>query len=387
MTINQSKQIQDDFANMQSKEDLLVLLNKVKSYLYAEKNRDWGNQDYTIKYLNYYTYSKLCKKRYQKFEIPKKSGGFRVIHAPNPRLNSILKNLNVILQLVSITNDKAYGFMPNKSIVDNAKRHTNQNYVYNIDLKDFFFSFDQNRIKMMLHNAPYNIKNLSVCSFIATLVTHHIEENKGNKLSDAVLPQGSPTSPTLTNMLCYNLDRRLNGMAKRFNVTYSRYADDITFSSDRNVFRKEEFQAELVRIIEKDQNLEINPKKTRLQTKGNRQEVTGLTVNNQVNVISKYVKSVRMYLYYCEKYDIKKGSILYAKDIGKETSPEKLMNILRGKIDFLAMVKGKRNDLVQKLYTRYRALAQNDSTIKDVLKLWEIEGIELAMMKYNNHNA
>ena len=176
-------------------------------------------------------------------------------------------------------------------------------------------------------------------------------------------------------------------MAKRFNVTYSRYADDITFSSERNVFRKEEFQEELVRIIEQDQNLEINPKKTRLQTKGNRQEVTGLTVNNQVNVISKYVKSVRMYLYYCEKYDVKKASILYAKDSGKETSPEKLMNILRGKIDFLAMVKGKRNDLVQKLYTRYRALAHNDSTIKDVLKLWEIEGIELAMMKYKEHNA
>ena len=70
-----NNQIQDDFAKMQSKEDLLVLLNKVKSYLYAEKNRNWENQDYTLHYLNYYTYSKLCKKRYQKFEIQKKSGG------------------------------------------------------------------------------------------------------------------------------------------------------------------------------------------------------------------------------------------------------------------------------------------------------------------------
>lgn len=381
------KQIQNDFANLQSKEDLLVLLNNVKSYLHAEKNRDWEKQDYTLQYLNYYTYSNLCKKRYKKFEIPKKSGGFRVIHAPNTGLNGILKLLNIILQEISIMSDEAYGFVPNKSIVDNAKIHTNKNYVYNIDLKDFFFSFDQNRVKMMFYNSPYNIKNFRLCSFMATLVTHHIDEYENSKLSDAVLPQGSPASPTLTNMLCYNLDRRLNGLAKRFNVKYSRYADDITFSSERNVFIKKEFQEELTRIIEQDQNLKINPKKTRLQKKGNRQEVTGLTVNNGVNVSTKYIKSVRMYLYLCEKYSLKKAALLYSKDFVRETSTEKLLEILKGKIDFLSMVKGKSNNLVQNLYARLKAVEYPDTAMNDLLKLWEVEGIEIAMTKFNDTNA
>src|SRR5690606_27764009 len=117
-----------------------------------------------------------------------------------------------------------------------------------------------------------------------------------------VLPQGSPTSPILTNMLCRKLDRRLTGLAKRYNLTYTRYADDITFSSSHNIYNDEVFDKELKRIIEEDQNLVINPKKTRLQKAGYRQEATGLIVNDKVNVRKRYVKQIRMWLYYWEKY-------------------------------------------------------------------------------------
>ena len=90
---------------------------------------------------------------------------------------------------------------------------------------------------------------------LASLCTHPFEIEGEFK---TVLPQGAPTSPTITNILCIKLDKRLSGLAKRFKITYSRYADDITFSSDTNVFRKEEFISELHRIIEKDQNLVLH---------------------------------------------------------------------------------------------------------------------------------
>jgi RNA-directed DNA polymerase len=376
-----------DFRNMQSKKDFVSLLNYVKSTLHMDNEDNDEYPDFKVHHINQYTFSHFGKLRFKKFEIKKKSGGTRIIHAPHKGLKSILKVFNSLLQCVAITSNNSFGFTPNKSIVDNAKIHTNQNYVYNIDLKDFFFSFDQNRVKMMFYNPPYNIKNIRLCSFMATLVTHHIDENENPKLSDAVLTQGSPASPTLTNMLCYRLDNRLLGLSKRFNLNYSRYADDITFSGQTNVFRKVDFQKELLRIIEQDQNLTLNPKKTRLQSRGNKQEVTGLTVNTKVNVSQKYIKNMRLHLYLCEKYGCKKAAELVSKDICEAISGEKLLEIIKGKIDFIGMVKGKETPLVNKLYKRYFRLCTPKYNFDELIKIWEKEGIDIAMKKYNKDHG
>ncbi|MCS6834005.1 MAG: reverse transcriptase domain-containing protein, partial [Flammeovirgaceae bacterium] len=138
-------------------------------------------------------------------------------------------------------------------------------------MKDFFHTFDRNRVKMAFMYEPFNLKGdrEPLAFLLASLCTHPLEIEGEIK---TVLPQGSPTSPTLTNILCRKLDRRLTGLANRFGATYTRYADDITFSSSHNIYKDEEFEKELKRIIEEDRKLVINEEKTRLQKATYRQE-------------------------------------------------------------------------------------------------------------------
>jgi hypothetical protein len=191
---------------------------------------------------------------------------------------------------------------------------------------------------------PFNLNGEKepLAFLLASLCTHPLEIDGEVK---TVLPQGSPTSPTLTNILCRKLDRRLTGLANRFGATYTRYADDITFSSPHNIYTDEAFNKELKRIIEEDQKLVINPKKTRLQKAGDRQEATGLIVNDKVNVRRRYVKQIRMWLYYWEKYGYEKAEQIFKRDYIADKGHVKnmnahLVNVLDGKLEFLKMVKG-----------------------------------------------
>lgn len=300
-------QIKTKFSELTTNKDLVVLINEVNRILYGE-----DYQRLNLNHLSYYSNPKLSKKRYSSFTVKKKSGGERIIHAPVNGLKHILRPLNVILNVIAEPHFKATGFVPGKSIVDNAKQHVGKHYLYNIDLKDFFHSFDRTWVKYGFMIPPFNLgkEREDLAFLLASLCTHPFEVDGEIK---TVLPQGAPTSPTITNILCVKLDRRLNGLAKRFNVTYSRYADDISFSSDTNGFKKEEFLNELHRIIE-DQKLVINPVKTRTQMTGFRQEVTGLSVNTKVNVNSRYIKQLRMWLYYWEKYGYSHAEVIFKRD-------------------------------------------------------------------------
>ena len=332
-------QIRKQFAELQSKEDLVKLLSDAKNMLYGEECKP-----VQLKSLTYYANPTLCKKRYQTFTIKKKSGADRTINAPVKGLKSILRSLNFVLQCVYEPHEAATGFVLEKSIVDNAKKHVGHHYVLNIDLKDFFHTFDRNRVKMGFMFEPFNLNGDKepLAFLLASLCTHPFEIDGEEK---TVLPQGSPTSPTLTNILCKKLDRRLTGLANRFGATYTRYADDITFSSPHNIYTDEEFKNELKRIIEEDQKLVINPKKTRLQKAGYRQEVTGLIVNDKVNVHRRYVKQIRMWLYLWEKWDYEVAQQKFLNDYIADKGHVKninthLINVLDGKLEFLKMVKG-----------------------------------------------
>ncbi len=345
-------QIRQKFASMQSKEDLLALLNEAKNILYAKECKP-----FELKSLTYYANPDVCKKRYVSFTIKKKSGGKRTINAPVSGLKSILRSLNFILQCVYEPHNAATGFVLNKSIVDNAKVHIGNHYVYNLDLKDFFHSFDRNRVKMGFIYEPFNLtgEREPLAFLLASLCTHPFEVNGEIK---NVLPQGSPTSPTITNILCKKLDRRLTGLANRFGAKYTRYADDITFSSPHNIYNDEDFKKELERIIAEDNLLKVNGKqimigpqlnintdKTRLQKSVHRQEVTGLIVNDKVNVRQRYVKQIRMWLYYWEKYGYEKAQQIFTRDYIADKGHVKkgkpnLVNVLDGKLEFLKMIKG-----------------------------------------------
>lgn len=153
---DQTAQIRAAFAEMRSKEDLVKVLNLAKKSLYGNKATDFA-----LKNITYYADQRIVKNRYTTFKIPKKRTGFRTIHAPVPGLKAILRCLNFVLLCVYEDEyvDNAMGFIPGKSIKDNAVRHAGKHYVFNIDLKDFFPSIDLYRVKAILQLPPFNLKN------------------------------------------------------------------------------------------------------------------------------------------------------------------------------------------------------------------------------------
>lgn len=338
------EQISEKVQSLRTKIDLLNLLNHLK-------REDLGNDchRFTLKQINFYCNpNHNPKKRYQNFYIPKKSGGMRKISSPRGALKSILTYLNVIFSALYEPTQAAMGFVPGRSIADNASMHIGKNYVFNTDIKDFFPSIHQARIWKILQLRPFYLTP-DIASVIAGLCCmqdpNGILDKNGKKIG--VLPQGSPCSPILTNIVCRNLDKRLLGLAKRFNIQYTRYADDITFSSDYNVFNEDsEFMKELIRIVS-DQNFEINKKKTRLQKRGSRQEVTGLVVNEKVNIVKEYYNDLRSLLYIWQKYGKEQAyAKFYIRYISSKTYKSNknympsMPAVINGKLLYLKMVIG-----------------------------------------------
>jgi hypothetical protein len=191
-----------------------------------------------------------------------------------------------------------------------------------------------------------------------------VQTADGGQTVRYVLPQGAPTSPIITNMICDNLDRRLAGVAKRFGLNYSRYADDITFSSMHNVYQENSvFRKEVWHIVE-EQRFIVNDKKTRLQKKGSRHEVTGIIVSDKINVTRDYVRDIRNILYMWERYGygvaFAKFFPKYKAEKGhvKKGNPD-LINVIDGKLQYLKMIKGQEDSVWQRLYSRFQALAED----------------------------
>lgn len=261
---------------------------------------------------------------YREFEIPKKNGGMRKIVAPSGMLKAIQRCIAYMLGYIYFVPETTMGFVQGRSIRDNAEQHVGKRYVLNTDLSDFFPSIGiaQVRRALVCHGIPGDVARL-----IAALCCRTGEDGR------QCLPQGAPTSPVLSNMVCAKMDIRLFGLSKRFGLTYTRYADDITFSSDHNVYSKGgEFWNEF-RDIVSQAGFTFNEKKTRLQTPKVRQEVTGLTVENKVNVSRKYLKNLRAELH---------NMCLYGTN-------EKDLQSVAGKVNFVAMVRGKDDYRVQML--------------------------------------
>lgn len=348
---------------LKSRKDLFNLLNEIKADLLGDKSHPFTRKQFLI----------LCnpkndKNRYYSFEIPKKSGGFRQICAPCGNLKWFQLCLNEIFKVLYTPSPYAMGFAEGRSIVENARMHTNQNYVFNIDLKDFFPSIDQARVWKRLQLAPFNF-NAKISGVIAGFCAiKSLRYSDSSPFSECfVLPQGAPTSPLLTNAICDKLDRRLHGLAKRFGLHYSRYADDITFSSMHNVYHlNSDFRKELERIIT-DQGFAINKKKTRLAHCSTRQEVTGLTVGSKINVARKYVKDIRAILHIWEKYGLNAAFATFYPRYKSEKcqlhrGEPNLLNVISGKLCYLKMVKGDTDPVYVKLNTQFLRLTQNEVT-------------------------
>jgi RNA-directed DNA polymerase len=238
--------------------------------------------------------------KYLSFKIPKKNGGDREISAPEPRLKNLQRRLANVLNACSAELDKeknkknlAHGFKKKFSIHTNANLHKNRRFVLNFDLQDFFPTINFGRVRgYFIRNRDFEL-HPKVATIFAQIACHKNE-----------LPQGSPCSPVISNFIAHLLDVRLVQCAKQYGCSYTRYADDITFSTNQKVFpEKIAFQATnaqkvwcLGRMVEeqvKRSGFQINQGKTRMRHYDIRQVVTGLVVNKKVNVRSEYYKLAR----------------------------------------------------------------------------------------------
>ncbi|GAA4059599.1 reverse transcriptase family protein [Flavobacterium chungnamense] len=294
----------------------------------------------------------MNKPSYITFSIPKKRGGNRLIQSPDANLMRIQSRLNFYLQNYYhlIRPEGIHGFVinPNKkekicNIVDNAKIHVNQKHLLNLDLKEFFPSIEAYRVKELFVSEYFKF-NEDIANALALLVTY-----KGK------LPIGAPTSPVISNFICLQLDADLITFCNENQINFSRYADDLTFSSNKEITK--EMINSIFEIIKQNQ-FEINTKKTRLKSNNRKQTVTGLVVNEKVNVDRQTLKMVRAMLYDASKNGIAKAASkhfsFHQKDAHTHTSY--FLNRLEGYINFIAQVRGKEDALVLKFKEQFKMI-------------------------------
>lgn len=271
---------------------------------------------------------------YKRFYLPKKSGGKRLISAPMP----ILKDaqywiLEHILYKVSPT-DLAHGFVPNRSIMTNAQKHIGQDVVINLDLKDFFPSIDYKRVKGLFCKFGYSEQIATILALICTEPDVELLEIDGKQYytakSERKLPQGAPTSPAITNLICYRLDCRFEGIAKKFGFQYSRYADDLTFSAKGEGKKLVGQLLWSVKQVIINEGFTLHPDKLAIMRKGSQQKVTGIVVNDKAGIDHKELHRFRALIH----------------QIGKTGTAGKtwrqgvnLENSMRGYAEFVSMVK------------------------------------------------
>lgn len=256
--------------------------------------------------LSFLLYKTPKELRYAKFEIPKRSGGTREIWAPSRELKLVQHRLSNLLQNcveeINATHGRnstigrpgvSHGFVRNRTTMTNAREHVTRRRVFNVDLHDFFGTINFGRVRGFLMKDRNFTLPEPVATVLAQIACH---DNK--------LPQGSPCSPIVSNLIGHTLDMLLVRLTTASGCTYTRYADDLTFSSN-----KPDFPSRIAKQDEHDQALwhpgqglkrlitkagfSINDKKTRMQYRDSRQEVTGLVVNRKVNVPATYRYAVR----------------------------------------------------------------------------------------------
>lgn len=230
-------------------------------------------------------YCLTYKKEYCYFQkvIPKKDKTERILNVPNLSLKVVQKwILKEILEKIFVS-EQAMAFVPHKNgLRENAERHKKNIFLLEMDITNFFGTITEQQVYTLFCNIGYNTK---VAAILANLCTY-----------DNYLPQGAVTSPYIANLVCYHMDARINGYCSRKDIVYTRYADDLTFSSDnRMLLNKIE---KFIKYIVTDEGFTINDKKTRYLSNDVKKTVTGITINDDsIHVDKKFKRDLRAQIY------------------------------------------------------------------------------------------
>lgn len=307
------------------------------------------------KSLSYVLYIKKIENSYKEFIIPKKNGKDRIIHAPEDNLKYIQRKLGEYLiyihnKYIKDEEDKkvklniSHGFVKGNSIFTNAKIHRNKRYVLNVDILEFFPSFHFGRVRGYFEKS----KEFGLLNECATLIAQLTCYN-------GRLPQGAPTSPVISNLIFNIVDMRILNLAKKYKLDYTRYVDDMSFSTNdkKFLFTHKKFIEELINILEKS-GFKINENKTRLEYFSSRQEVTGLTVNKKLNANKSFIKKTRAManeLYKTGKFSVngKKGTL----------------NKLEGRFAFINQIDKENNKIVYELENLKKGKGKENFKDKD----------------------
>ena len=297
--------------------------------LYAFNNKLTDNQ----KIKKIYIMSNHITKYYNSFTIKKKNGKDRNILSPYTELKKIQFNILNDLLYDKRISEYAKAYVKNISLIDNVKIHMGYKYILKLDISNFF----ENISYVDVYNIfkEYGFSN-GLCGVLAHLTTY-----------DEYLPQGAPTSPYLSNLVMRKFDYIIGKWCKKHNINYTRYSDDMTFSMN-------EYNKELIRFVRVNlykYGLELNNEKICLINNSSQQKITGIVVNNKIQVDSKYRKTIRQEVYYINKYGIDE----HIKRINIEDK-KKYLDSLFGRIQFVLCV-----DSRNKEFIKYR------NTIRDII--------------------
>jgi RNA-directed DNA polymerase len=303
-------------------------------------------------------YSKTLNKHvsqpnYQQFYVPKKSGGYREIQAPDEELKRLQRRMLNLLNDLYLPPSGVHGFVKGKSqteplnILSNAKAHVGKKFVWNLDIENFFSSISSMQVVNRLMEKPFKFDETKA-KYIALLLVY-------NKR----LPTGAPTSPIVSNLVCQALDEQINhwvdnenGVNENAFINYTRYADDITFSSNAAFTL---VQTEKIYYFLNQYGFNVNKGKERTQTHLQAQWVTGIKVNEKPNIDRKYLRNIRALLYQCRTKSLTRTATQYF-ELNQEANrveQESFLRILQGRITHIGFVKGKNEPGYLKYLTEF----------------------------------
>jgi RNA-directed DNA polymerase len=294
---------------------------------------------------------------YRYFEIARRGGGVRGIQAPIAPLKKIQRHIATALGAAYRAPAHVHGFTRHRSPKTNALVHVGQRFVFAIDLADFFPAVTDRRVKGLFRAWPFEYPE-EVAVLLVRLCCF-----------GGVLPQGAPTSPIISNYICRGMDRKLAALARANGCFYSRYADDLVFSTDRRTFPPalaylsdgRAVPGMPLRALVDDAGFSINGDKTRMQTCFARQRVTGLIVNKKVNVPRSYIRGLRVVLHIWRRHGAEDAARSLRRAAPDPNWPPGkpypgLQQVVRGRVMYVAHIKGRDDPVFITLARKLEAL-------------------------------